>query len=196
MDVEVRLLRDDERAAAGGVAGRALADGPMARWVYGDPPVLRVGSTLDIFVGYVQTLPEPIGALIGDHVVGVCASAPPGGCVGSVAPEEWRTPPAVIGDPGDLSRQHYTWGLMCAHDLPERHWHLGPVSVEPGLQGAGIGARMLTMFGERMDEAGEVAWLETDKPENVVFYRRAGWDVIDEVNEHGLTTWFMRRDPR
>jgi len=29
-----------------------------------------------------------------------------------------------------------------------------------------------------------------------VFYRRAGFEVTDEVGEHGLTTWWMRRDPR
>jgi hypothetical protein len=40
------------------------------------------------------------------------------------------------------------------------------------------------------------AGLETDKPENVVFYRRHGFDAVEELETHGLTTWFMRRDPR
>jgi GNAT superfamily N-acetyltransferase len=196
MEVEVRVLRDDERAAAGAVAARALASSPIARWIYGDEPVGRIGASLDTYVGYVQSHPDPIGALIGPHVVGVCASAPPGTCVGTVAPEEWRTTSPPVGPPGDRSRQLYAWSLMYRHDLAERHWHLGPVGVEPGLQGAGIGARMLEMFDAQMDDAGEVAWLETDKPENVVFYRRAGWEVANELTEHGLTIWWMRRDPR
>ena len=67
--------------------------------------------------------------------------------------------------------------------------------MEPGLQGAGVGGAMLRVLGERMDAAGELAWLETDKPENVVFYRRHGFDVVAEVDPYGFTTWFMRRDP-
>ncbi len=50
-----------------------------------------------------------------------------------------------------------------------------------------------------------MAWLETDKPDNVIFYRRQGFDVVEEVVapdptrhpsiEAPFTTWFMRRDP-
>jgi GNAT superfamily N-acetyltransferase len=194
--VEVRPLRDQERTAAGAVAGRALAEGPMARWTFGDDARARTKGLLDIFVGYVQSLPMPLGALLGDHIVGICGAAPPGTCVGVTAPEEWRTPPETIRGPGDETRALYTWSLFCGHDLAERHWHLGPVSVEPGLQGTGIGGLMLTEFCARMDTDGEVTWLETDKPENVVFYRRAGWEVADELTEHGLISWWMRRDPR
>ena len=196
MDVEVRPLRDDERAAAGAVAGRALSTSPTSYWTWGDEPIGRVGASLDIFVPYVQGQQAPIGALIGDHVVGVCGFAPPGGCIGATASDEMRVKPDSIGGPGDISRGLYVWWLYTNYDLEERHWHLGPVSVEPGLQGLGVGALMLNAFGDQMDEAGEVAWLETDKPENVVFYRRAGWEVTLELDEHGFTTWWMRRDPR
>jgi len=201
MDVDVRPLlvrplHDRERAAAGGVAGRALSTSPTSLWVYGEEPLTRVRASLDLFVGFVGGQPSPLGALLGDHVVGICGAAPPGACIGAMAPENLRTPPTTVGDAGDPSRGQYVWALYCGRDLEERHWHLGPVSVEPGLQGAGIGALMLRAFVEQMDADGEVAWLETDKPENVVFYRRAGFDVTDEVSEHGFTTWWMRRDPR
>lgn len=196
MDVDVRPLHDHERAAAGGVAGRALSTSPTSLWVYGDAPVPRVRASLDLFVGFVSGQHAPIGALLGEHIVGVCGVAPPGGCIGAIAPENLRTPPATVGDAGDPTRGQYVWSLYCGRDLDERHWHLGPVSVEPGLQGAGIGALMLRAFAEQMDADGEVAWLETDKPENVVFYRRTGFEVADEVDKHGFTTWWMRRDPR
>lgn len=196
MDVAVRPLHDHERAAAGGVAGRALADSPTSRWVYGEPVVPRLQANLDLFVGLVSGQPGPVGALLGDHVVGVCAASPPGECFAIAAPPELRTPPETIGEPGDFSRAVHVWSLFCAHDLDERHWHLGPVSVEPGLQGAGVGSLMLRAVCDQMDAAGEVAWLETDKPENVVFYRRCGFDTTLEIDEHGFTTWWMRRDPR
>jgi GNAT superfamily N-acetyltransferase len=147
-------------------------------------------------VSFVKNQNAPIGALMGEHVVGVCGAAPPGECIAATSGEAGREFPDSVDEPGSPSRVQYVWAAYCTRDLPERHWHLGPVSVEPGLQGLGIGALMLQAFSEQMDEAGEVGWLETDKPENVVFYRRAGWEVAEELTEHGLTSWWMRRDPR
>jgi ribosomal protein S18 acetylase RimI-like enzyme len=200
-EIEIRDLAPDELAAAGGVAGRALADNPTFRWVSGDPALPRVTAALDVFVPFVEGMTVPqLGALVGRHVVGVCAAAPPDACVGAIAPPEWREPPPEIGPPGHESRTQLIWSLFAGHDLDERHWHVGPVSVEPGLQGAGVGGKLLDAFGARMDEAGEVAWLETDKPENVAFYRRHGFEVVEEVElpeaDSIFTTWFMRRDPR
>jgi GNAT superfamily N-acetyltransferase len=153
-------------------------------------------ASLDVFVRFVEAQTSPLGALLGDHVVGVCGAAPPGACIAATSGETARVMPETIEGPGSPSRGQYVWALYCTRDLEERHWHLGPVSVEPALQGLGIGGLMLRAFGDQMDDAGEVGWLETDKPENVVFYRRAGWEVADEVTEHGLTSWWMRRDPR
>lgn len=196
MDIEVRPLRDEERAAAGAVAGRALATSPTSYWVSGDPAVPRLHMSLDVFVGLVEGQTSPIGALIGDHIVGVAGASPPGACIKVTAPPEMQVMPESVGEVGDFTRAQYVWALFCGRDLEERHWHLGPVAVEPVLQGAGVGSLMMRAFSEQMDEAGEVGWLETDKPENVVFYRRAGWEVVEELTEHGLTCWFMRREPR
>ena len=86
--------------------------------------------------------------------------------------------------------------MMCAVDPEERHVHVGPVGVEPGAQGLGVGAAMMRLLCERLDADGELAWLETDKPENVVFYRRAGFDVAIEDDHLGFPVWFMSRRPR
>jgi len=193
----VRDLRPEELAAAGGVAGRALADSPIFRFIAGDDVQARVERALDVFVGYVDGLPPPqMCALLGAHVVGVCAAVAPGTCVGATAPAAWRDAPEEIGPPGDETRAVAVWSLYYRHDLGERHWHVGPVAVEPRLQGAGIGGAMVAALCARFDEAGEMAWLETDKPENVVFYRRHGFAVVDEIEAYGFTTWFMRRDPQ
>ena len=201
MEIEIRDLTTAEKALAGAVAGRALSDNPTFRWIAGDDNLARVGGAMDLFAGFVAGHLDPqVGAFLGDHVVGVCGSAAPVMCIGDVAPEELRTPPETIGAPGNGSREHFVWSLLCTKDLDERHWHLGPVSVEPLLQGEGIGAKMLTIFCQRMDNAGEIVWLETDKPDNVIFYSRHGFVVAEEVvaptSGEQFTTWFMRRDPR
>ena len=82
---------------------------------------------------------------------------------------------------------------MCAHDPDERHVHVGPVGVEPGVQGLGVGRRMMDAVCQQLDVGGEIGWLETDKPQNVVFYRRHGFDVAVEDGHLGFPIWFMRR---
>jgi hypothetical protein len=45
----------------------------------------------------------------------------------------------------------------------------------------------------RLDGANAVGYLETDKPENVKFYRRFGFQTIAEAPVLNIPSWFMRR---
>ena len=54
---------------------------------------------------------------------------------------------------------------------------------------------MLAAFAERMDAAREPAYLETDKPENVRFYQRFGFEVTSEATVLSTANWFMWRRP-
>ncbi len=66
-------------------------------------------------------------------------------------------------------------GAWVAHGPPEPHWHLGPVAVDAHLQGKGIGRALIAEYCARLDRANAVGYLETDKTENVKFYRRFGF---------------------
>ena len=49
----------------------------------------------------------------------------------------------------------------------------------------------------RLDAARDIARLETDKPENVRFYKQFGFEIAAETDVLGLPNWFMvRRPPR
>ena len=48
----------------------------------------------------------------------------------------------------------------------------------------------------RLDAAGQVGYLETDKAENVSFYERFGYETLGEQEVIGVPNWFMRREPR
>ncbi len=82
------------------------------------------------------------------------------------------------------------------HDPDETHWHLGPVGVERDLQGKGTGSALLKVFCDRMDTAGGLAYLETDKSENVRFYERFGFEVVAQDDVVGVRNWFMARPHR
>jgi hypothetical protein len=51
----------------------------------------------------------------------------------------------------------------------------------------------MEVFCARVDAAGEVAYLETDKLVNVRFYERFGFEVIGEQEVLRVPNWFMRR---
>ena len=54
---------------------------------------------------------------------------------------------------------------------------------------------LMRAFCERMDAAHENAYLETDKPENVRFYERFGFEVVGEQDVLDVPNWFMLRRP-
>lgn len=214
MSYEVRLLDDGERAAASGVAARALRDDPMFVYLHGDDPVVRMGATYTSFrepappsgswrdrlMGRPSpTFPRPTvwGAVVQGHVVASAAAAAPGACfVDRLPPAIGVMPTAPEGGPGSPDRQARVLATLWAHHCEDRHWHVGPVGVEPGLQGRGLGSAVMRELCDAMDEAGEIAFLETETAENVVFYRRLGFEVTSEARLPGLPLWFMRRHPR
>jgi GNAT superfamily N-acetyltransferase len=195
MPFEVRELTADEVRFAGAVAARALRNNPMMAFSLPDAPLARLQTGYDTFVDRIA--PNSVGALVGRHVIGVAAAAAPGVCIGvTAAPDLRRVPDVAPADAVGYDRARFVISTMCEHDPDERHVHVGPVGVEPGVQGLGVGRQMMEMVCERLDDDGEVGWLETDKPENVVFYRRHGFDVAVDDRHLGFPIWFMRRPAR
>jgi ribosomal protein S18 acetylase RimI-like enzyme len=194
--VDVRDLSKDELFLAAGVVARALRDNPVTVVVFGDDRLERMRANYDVFTGHLPTVKAaPLAALRGSCIVGVWGFAPPDTCARHRLPQDFLTLPKTVGSFGDLTRIQHWLATWAAHDLEERHWHVGPVGVEPGLQGLGVGRAMMDAFCARMDEAGEVAFHETDKPENLRFYAAGGFEVTDEIDLLGIPNWFMRREP-
>ncbi len=51
-------------------------------------------------------------------------------------------------------------------------------------------------YGSSLDEESASRCLETDKAENVAFYKRFGFEIVNEVQVIGTTTFFMARSRR
>ena len=196
-DIVVRQLDPEDHGCAAGIAARALLDAPTTVAAYGDDPLDRLALPYADFASLFSVLPAPqVGAFCGGCLIGVGALSPPGQCIGSyfraAAPEVLDRPTPGLGDP---SRVQVFWAHWATHDLSDEHWHVGPVGVEPGFQGRGIGAAIMRDICATFDREARIGWLETDKDRNVRFYSDLGFEVVSTTTILGVSTWFMRRDP-
>lgn len=111
-------------------------------------------------------------------------------CQGREASE----PQAGDGDLQDTATRVAHWQAVWAqHDPKQPHWHLGPVGVPPAFQGSGIGTALMQHFCREVDARGAAAYLETDQSKNVRFYRKFGFQVIDEADIFDVKNYFMWR---
>jgi GNAT superfamily N-acetyltransferase len=125
----------------------------------------------------------------------VLGQFPPGTCRTPLRQQVRIALPLLSLNVGDLWRLWRWVGASEARDLAVRHWHLGPVAVDPDRQGRGIGSEMLRAFCARMDRQGEVAFLETDKLASVRFYARCGFKQTARAEVLGTPNWWMHRPP-
>jgi len=197
IEVAVEELERHEMAYAAGVLARGMRDNPNHVAVWGDDPRARVRGSQRLFGALLPSMKQaPLCARRSAFVVGVLGMAPPGACQPSL-PSQLRLLPAMIRCGPTPTRRMLAWiREWQGRDPKERHWHLGPLAVEGGLQGMGIGSQMMERFRAQMDSGKEVAYLETDKPENVQFYEKFGFKVVDEAQVVGTPNWFMLRRPR
>lgn len=107
-----------------------------------------------------------------------------------------RLPVTLLGNPKALWRSARLFGAWARYRPKEPHWYVGPVAVDPDVQGRRMGIRLIEAFCALADEAAAAAYLETDEPENVRFYERCGFAVTARVRACGTTIWFMRRPAR
>ena len=82
------------------------------------------------------------------------------------------------------------------HDEPE-HWYLAILGTDPLFQRSGAGSAALAPVLERCDTEGMPAYLETQKEENLGYYARHRFDVVQKIEVKGCPPlWTLRRDPR
>jgi ribosomal protein S18 acetylase RimI-like enzyme len=92
-----------------------------------------------------------------------------------------------------VSRWLAAWA---GNDPISPHWHLGPIGVDPAVQGSGIGRRLMDVCCAALDDKAAAGFLETDKPGNVAFYQKFGFDIVKESRAIGVRTYFMTRKAR
>ena len=180
------------------VLARGMRDNPLHVAAFGPDPERRLQLIRSVFRDVFATFDrqEPFGLRRGGVLVAATGAAPPGTCRPSIGQSLRMAPTLAKLGPRTLARTVRWMGDWARQDPAEAHSHLGPLAVDAGLQGQGIGSVLLAEYCRRLDSARQVAYLETDKAANVRFYARAGFEVIHENDVLGVPNWYMRREPR
>jgi ribosomal protein S18 acetylase RimI-like enzyme len=195
------MLRELQRAELGEAArllGRGMCDNPANVRAFRIPDAERRCRALARFFGPVLRGLYQRGLIFGAFrdgtLMGVYGMARPGHCQPTALEKLSVVPAVVLGNPAGTALRVLRWaGEWARRDPAEPHWHLGPVAVDSHLQGQAIGGAMLEAFCARMDDRRALAYLETDKRENVGFYRKFGFTVVAGAEVMGVPNWFMHR---
>jgi predicted N-acetyltransferase YhbS len=54
------------------------------------------------------------------------------------------------------------------------------------MQGQRVGRRLMELYCAELERTRLSGYLETDRPENVAFYRRFGFEIVEEVRVLGI----------
>lgn len=81
--------------------------------------------------------------------------------------------------------------------LPEPHWHLFPIAVDPKHQGKGYASALMRPMLDRIQSEGLPCFLETLDEKLVSLYEHFGFEVIykESIPEIELSDWGMVRSP-
>lgn len=135
------------------------------------------------------------------RLVGVAVFVRPGG---------WPLPlPAQLGQLGSglsamilrpralLDGSRYLFAIESVHPKDEM-WYLELLAVDPSVQRGGIGGAMQMLVYPQADREGQDSYLETQKEDNLVYYRRFGYEIEKELRpvKHGPPLWTLRRAAR
>lgn len=181
--------------ATGRVLGAAFASSPIEQAVRG---TIDDRQRRGLVRAYTATcrLPGHVSVAWRDgRIVGVIRWVKSPRCQLRWSQKLTKAPTAIVAFGPNLPKAMRWVSAWSKLDPPQPHVHLGPIGVEPGMQGRGIGSQMLAVYCEQLDLAGDAGYLETDKPENVRLYERFGFEVRCHAFVLGVQNWFMWRRP-
>lgn len=163
---DVRAAVPAERDAVLTILVAAFQDDPMSRWVFPDASRRRsvshpafFGALLDagFEAGHVDVTEDHTAAVIW---------LPAGG-------DDDGPIPGL--DAAETDRLGVLLDLMAAREPAGPLWHAQFIGVLPGLQGRGIGERLLRHGLDRADAGGVPTYLEASSPDSTRLYRRLGF---------------------
>jgi GNAT superfamily N-acetyltransferase len=198
-----RKHAEDHTAIA--TLARAFHDDPLFNFFMADHVKQAHGLLTFMGAGYADARPfdEIWGARTeNDKFAGAAVWLPPGAYPRSAGREAMTYVRATrtfknVGRQLAASVRLLTAVDKAHHEIDVPHWYLAILGVDPSFQGSGAGTALLQPVLRRCDEEGVVAYLETQKPENVPWYGRQHFEVVDKLEVRGCPPiWTLLREPR
>lgn len=189
-----RIDRAEVRRAAAALA-RAFEDDPVCRYTWPDEARRgrRAERNFAAQLGVLWTRREIHAA---PSFQSVAVWAPPG---------QWTVPltsvlrlvPPTVRNRVSLRAVRAFVRTESLHP-EEPHWHLEYLGTIPSRQGRGLGGQVLAPVLARADEQGVPVWAFSSNRENLAFYHRNGFAVLDELPfaPDGPPIFPIRRAPR
>jgi GNAT superfamily N-acetyltransferase len=193
-----------EQSAVVGSLARAFYDDPLFNHFLPDPISQTKG--LLTFMGAAVADATPFGEIWIAHTggkVACCAVWLPPGAYPRGARRDLIT--NLRGAPTFMRSGRRVAGALrlvaavdkAHHEVDEPHYYLGLLGTDPLYQRAGAGHAVLRPVLDRCDTEGIHAYLETQKEENLAYYARHAFDVIQKLEVDGVPpVWTMMRKPR
>jgi GNAT superfamily N-acetyltransferase len=204
--VHIVPLTDERSEDVATVIARAFQHDPLCIAACPDPTAralwLHHGFRMGMWMGY------RFGQVLGTdgRLDGIAVLVAPG--AGTLTAEDMaglgyeRGREVVGADLWDRSRTAVLAMLAVGEEaleraVPEPHWTLDAIAVEPDRQGRGIGSALLDAVHARIDADEMPIALLTYQPRNLPLYQRHGYAVVCEghVSRSEVRWWGMRRDP-
>lgn len=188
-----RPVEHIERPLAATVLARAFYDDPVLRFTFPDDAT-RAARSERSFGAQLRVLQDrrEVHADVSFSSVAVWAR-----------PNEWEVPArdAMRLLPGFLRNRVGLRTMLAFQRLEalhpaEPHWYLEYLGTEPERQGQGLGGHVLASLLARADADGLPVWAWSSNRENLGFYHRHGFVVLDEVllAKNGPTVYPIRRE--
>jgi ribosomal protein S18 acetylase RimI-like enzyme len=192
MTVEVRKYSADGLDACASVLADAFVDNPLHLSAFGKGRLDQNRRFFRIGLRHMFGGPAYVALADGAMCGYVHFNASPY-CL--PAPEEIPAAMAELLKPlGAAAPQVIRWFCRWCHlDPDEPHVHLGPIGVAPKLQRQGIGTALMRCYIEHLEQEKAAGYLETDRPENVEFYKKFGFVVRHEETVIGTPACHMWR---
>ncbi|MBE2214012.1 MAG: GNAT family N-acetyltransferase [Opitutaceae bacterium] len=195
--IQIRDLRPEELPAAGAIAGRALADSPMFHEVYPTNAGKRTAALGQIFGALLKAYASHgrvFGAFGAGTLLGVSVIREPGGSQLSALEKLafGKAVAAAVSLGFSVSLQKVMSDLAL-RDPQVRHFHLGPVAVEPSYQRKGYGTALMQEFCRRVDLAREISAAETDRKAVIPFLTKFGFKELTSAAVGGVSHAFLVR---
>jgi len=189
----VRELKKGEHSLIGNIIGDSFSNDPVNLWIFKQPMGIENFNTKIAKKLYLQ---EGFGHVMDDGS---------GGALWLPSSTKRHIPFYKNIDIA-LSMIRYggfksvPQGMLIDHYLTQKkpiepHYYLYVIGARTNQQGKGIGGKLMTAGLKRADAEGMPVYLESTKEDNIPFYCRFGFDVIEKAEPgHGCPPlWLMYR---